>query len=164
MMDWYIVKTNWDSTEQRFPGYLGLGGDVWPLDNRRAEPSCEAIHSKLMNNRAYVALGGHEELVCTDLSLAQAYADVARTVLKARVLLLRVGLAASGDDSWHGIDIGTPSGGFSLVETNVINRGRGERLNQWGLFQSVSQMRDFLEKHEGEIEDGDFATVRLQVV
>lgn len=140
---WYMVKRNWPQTVSRSPRFAGVGGDVWPLD-ALADKGAKAMHATMMASRKHVVAGSCEELVCVDLSVAEAYWVEAETRL-GDVWLLEVAAAASGIDVVTGFDLGFLSGGFSLVETELIVQSLpGPLLNDWGLIGQVTDALAYL--------------------
>jgi hypothetical protein len=135
---WYIVKRNWPQTVTRSPKFAGVGGDIWPLDGL-ADRNAQSIHAATMTSRKHVAAGDYEELLCAQLSVAEAYWAEAQKRF-GDAWLLEVTAARPGVDAEAGIDLGFPSGGFSLVETELITQGLpGPRLNEWGLIDELTE-------------------------
>jgi hypothetical protein len=152
---WYLVKRNWSQTPSRCPNYGGIGGDVWPLD-----PQCgmvqqaeeKAVHSHVMAKLQQLIISGQAELVCLDRALAEEYWGIVNSRTPDG-WLLEVSLASDAVPTQGGIDIGFPSGGFSLVESELITQGRrGPDLNSWGLIANTSEAEEYMAQRESDEE------------
>lgn len=143
MTQWYLVKKNWPQTLARQPGFAGVGGDVWPLDAIQDRDAL-AIHSSMMASRRPIDLGERSELLCADRSVAMAYCDeVLRHYGDAWLIELQAETAS--DESMDGFDLGFPSGGFSVLESELITQGlAGPLLNKWGLIQTRSDLHSYM--------------------
>ena len=156
-MTWYLVKTNWPRTEARCPGFAGLGGDVWPLDSVQTGDASTA-HSEMERARTPVRLERSTELLCQDRALATRYATLCASLLPGQPapLLLEVGLATDRTGDWDGFDVGSASGGYSLIQSEVLHGGRPAQLNRFGLFPSLSDVASYLNQREAsDLEEVD---------
>jgi len=159
MRHWYIVKRNWPQTAASFPEYAGFGGEVWPLDEHESVEARQ-MHASFMESREHVDVGDSSVSVCTNLAMARRYANLAEELLgsRGRVWLLRVGL--EDDDAGDGFDIGSPSGGYSVVETEIIHGRREGDLGDFGLFGSRKAAQEYLAaRADPALEDMDSAHV-----
>ena len=144
---WYLVKQNWPQTAARCPSYAGLGGNVWPLDEAR-DAAASAVHARMLGARWHVPLGVHEELLCTDLGVAEEYFKAASERLQ-NVWLLRVTAAEQGQPDPTGFDAGFASGGFSVVETELITQALdGPKRNDHGLFSTMDDVTRYMAARE----------------
>ena len=158
-MHWYLVKRNWEPILQvlrssvfsgKITQYIGVGGDVWPLDmNMDAE--AKHIHERVMKSRKHIPVGEDlEACVCVDLCLAQDYYSICASQLDNVMLLEAWQLADSGRKA-DGLDFGSPSGGYSVIETEIIMREdmtACEFLNSKGLFVDERSMATFVSRLE----------------
>jgi hypothetical protein len=142
---WYLVKRNWPQTAVKSSSYAGVGGDVWPLDALE-DQNAQATHAAMMASRKPVAVGDLEELLCVQLPVAEAYfVEVQKHFGDA--WLLEVTNGTPGVDAETGIDLGFPSGGFSLVETELIIQGLpGPRLSKWGLVDELTEALAYMDQ------------------
>lgn len=163
---WYIVKTNWAQIETRCRAYAGIGGDVWPLASIDSSEA-KVIQSVFERSREPVGVGASEELLCAKLSTAEDYWKEAQRHLK-NVWLLEVRDDLGPDPKRDGFDIGFASGGFSIVESELINQGMsGPRLNHWGLVDSLDEACGYLasRKEKPELEDAqDLLVLSIRVL
>lgn len=151
---WYLVKKNWQPveaiiSEAMLPKtflYCGVGGDAWPLEGS-PEPKASLVHECMMKTRTCIEFQpGLSGLVCCDYKVAQEYLAVANAVLGKCMLL---GLEAEGSRSVgaKGYDFGSPTGGYSLIETEIIVQ-RSEALmgclNSCGLFEDLDTLQSYL--------------------
>ena len=99
-----------------------------------------------MASREYVVVGDYEELLCVQLSTAEAYwTEVEKRFGNAWLLDVTSTTHGAGRDS--GIDLGFPWGGFSLLETELIIQGLpGPPLNKWGLIDQRADALAFMEQ------------------
>ncbi len=159
---WYLVKRNWPLTSAAQPSFAGVGGDVWPLEGA-SDASGRAIHQKLMASRCPIEIGTSTELLCASLPLAEAYCDEAERHGETWLLELRSGRTST--EPVDGFDLGFPSGGGSLVESERITQGRpGPSLNKWGLFDSKADALAYLGERDGFDELEEAADVELLAV
>lgn len=153
-MTWYLVKTNWPTTEAALAGYAGLGGDVWPLDG--APGDAGAIHAEVMSAREAVPLVHSTEMLCKSEDLAIIYLETcAENMAGASPVLLEVG-SPREPGPWDGYDVGHAWGGYSLTETEVLLGGRTAALNRLGLFATLDDVVSYLaNRREGGLEEAD---------
>lgn len=150
-MSWYLVTKPWcesghevvrHSDGQRLP-YFGISGDVWPLDEFR---KASKIHGETQASMSYVdAPNGTASLVCADLSIANEYFTIAKKHLRfARLLEITFEYTERCD----GVDIGSPEGSFSVIESEVVQIGDPSVLNEHGLFRNMSDAMEYLTTRE----------------
>jgi hypothetical protein len=142
---WYLVKRNWPQTAAKSSSFAGVGGDIWPLDALE-DPNAQATHAAMMASRKPISVGDFEELLCVQLSVAEAYlVEVQKHFGDG--WLLEVTNATNGIDAEAGIDLGFPSGGVSLVETELIIQGlSGPRLSKWGLIDELTEALAYMDQ------------------
>lgn len=142
---WYLVKQNWP--DYRLKTYAGVGGDIWPLDTSTFQ-AAKTVHSRFLKSRDYLKVDEYEELLCTDLKLAKDYFSAVYSNL-GEAWLLEAMLANVEASDIAGIDLGFPSGGFSVIETELITQSLpGPKLNKWGLIERYSDALYYLEFRE----------------
>ena len=148
---WYLVKSNTRPWESSYGGflqgeYLGLGGNMWPIDE---------LHEELLRKREYVRLhDGQEIFVITNIDHARQYFNQANRLGFAAVLLEVSD--PSGTRNQDGYDFGDPEGGYSLVESELLVADRKELLTKYidrrtGLFRNLVEMQSCLD----EMPDGE---------
>jgi len=97
-----------------------------------------------MATRQHLVVGQATELLCTVRSVAEAYLVEAKRH-GGGLWLLEVTPAETACDEVHGFDLGLPSGGFSVVESElIIQELAGPRLNQWGLIDDRDEAFAYL--------------------
>lgn len=150
---WYLVRLSWPSTSALWPTYCGLGGDVWPLGEHGSAQAI-AVHDGLMSSRRYVRVGDYEEAVCIDRDLAIGYAATA-TALGIAASVIEC--TESPDAFCEGFDIGNPTGGYSLIESEILVRDDAHRtLNSLGLFPSRGAAEQYLVfRRDENLEEAD---------
>jgi hypothetical protein len=160
---WYLVKTNWPATTVRRPDYAGVGGDVWPLD-AISDRKARAVHERLMAGRSDLDLGGTFHLLCLDRLRAEEYWEEAKRH-RGEVWLLELAPGAGATEAYAGFDLGFPSGGGSIVESELITQGRmGPLLNRWGLFDSEEDAMSYLANRTDDQDLEDASAVELLAV
>jgi hypothetical protein len=135
MTAWYLIKRNWPQTANRCPNFAGVGGDVWPLDALE-DKNATAVHAAMMASRTHAKVGHGEEALCVRRPVADQYwAEAEKNY--GDLWLLKVAVDMNDLDARAGFDLGFPSGGFSVVETELIIQGLpGPALNDWGLIDN----------------------------
>src|SRR5947207_2588264 len=162
---WYLVKRNWPQTKAKhpFPLYAGLGGEVWPFDpfNPAIDKELKDLHTRLERSRTIVDFGSHTGFVCTDRIIADEYFVAVKSHYD-EAWLLQLTLPDIGSTQISGLDIGDPSGGYSIIESELITEGMtGPSLNQWGLIQTLPEALALLEmrKNNDKLEQMDEMTI-----
>jgi hypothetical protein len=140
---WYIVKQNWPATVSRHATFAGVGGDTWPLDKFTDQQS-KSVHAEMMASRQHLQIGPYEEFLCVESFIANRYwIEADKRQNGAWLLELSIATPNLGADA--GIDIGFSSGGFSVVESELITQSLpGPRLNEWGLIGAFSDAATYL--------------------
>lgn len=172
---WYIVKQNWPITEKRVAEvkqnarYCGLGGDIWPLDEID-DSSAKTIHEALIKKRGFIDLAnGYSFLACIDLELAKQYFYVANSIFPNCMLL---GLEEPEKIvSVNGYDYGNPSGGYSIIESELIIEDSSPNdmiiyLNDDYLFSTCSILNKYMSmRNEEQCEDyRSYVAIGLQLI
>lgn len=140
---WYLVKRNWPQTSAICPEFAGVGGDIWPLDGV-LDAMATRVHHALMKSRCHLQVGQGVELLCADRSQADAYFRETDR-LAGGAWLLELTSGADANEPVDGFDIALPSGGGSLVESELITQGRaGASLNRWGLIESKEEAMKYM--------------------
>ena len=137
---WFLVKTNWPATKTRVARYAGLGGDVWPFDSDgTTEKRLRDLHSRMEHSRTIVDVGVDTAFVCTSSSIAQEYFGATKEHFD-EAWLLRASLPGDASSEVAGFDIGFASGGYSVIEQELITERRdGPSLNPWGLIKTLPE-------------------------
>lgn len=150
-MYWYLVKENWAAGSAKVPDYAGVGGDIWPLMDADADAHRE-LHRRVFEGRTPMSFECSVDMVVTSFDDAVAYFEACRasrarhSVQPGSLQLLRLSLPGSVEDTnYLGFDVGRTSGGYSLIESEVIVAGRATVLNQVGLFASVEEADHYLD-------------------
>ena len=136
--------------------FLGLGGNVWPIDSDPDAPaSTGGVHEEMLSKREYLKLrDGREILVIADIEYARRYLKQAWARGIPAVLL---GVSDRNEGSnQDGYDFGDPEGGYSLVESEMLVAERVALLEKYidprnGLFRNLDEMQQCLD----EIPDGE---------
>ncbi len=159
---WYLVKRNWPQIKAKFP-LRWPGGDVWPFDfgcdgatNKELD-----LHSRMERARTVLDFGSHSRFVCTDLVIAEEYFSAVKKSF-GEAWLLKVTLPHIGSSQISGLDIGNPTGGYSVIEQGLITEGlAGPSLNKWGLIQTLPEALAYFEarKENENLEQMDEITI-----
>ena len=157
---WYLVKRNWPQTKARFPfpNYAGIGGEVWPFDSDGTTDKelCD-LHSRMEQSRTIVDFGSHTGFVCTNAKIAEEYFTATKKHCQ-KAWLIRVALPQTEEFQISGYDIGDPTGGFSVLEQELMAEGlSGPSLNEWGLIRTLPEALAYLEarKENERLEQSD---------
>lgn len=151
---WYLVKRNWPQVKTRLPLYAGLGGEVWPFDfgfnfDTAKKNQLQDLHARMERSEKTVKFGSQPTGICTDANIAKEYYMAVKETC-GEAWLLEVAHPDVSFSHIYGFDIGLPSGGFSVVETELITQGLpGPKLNEWGLIQKLSEAVEYLEARNG---------------
>ena len=140
MAKWYIVKTNWETADEK---YSGLGGDCWPDMHSKGK----VLLKKVEGGSVYIEISGATHLVLTDCSIAEEY------FLFLKKLNLNPFLLSVADDletaDTNGYDYGHPAGGYSVIESVILTSNdvelKKKYLNEHLLFKNTDAMNDFLD-------------------
>ena len=178
---WHLVNGNWPKNAPKFPVknprplYAGLGGQVWPFDSgfdfdKAAKNELQDLHSRMERSRVSVDFGGaHPMAICTDAAIATEYFAAAKKHCGG-ACLLKVALPKTESPQIAGYDIGDVTGGFSVVETELITQGLpGPRLNELGLIQTLPEAEAYFQTRKQnkvleQFEAGEITIVSITVV
>jgi hypothetical protein len=148
---WYLVKRNWPQAKAKnpFPLYAGLGGEVWPFDSSGTKDNkSRDLHMRMERSRTIVEFGAYSRFVCTDVKIAEEYFAAVK-VCFGEAWLLQVAPPHIALSQTSGIDIGLPTGGYSVIEQELIAEGlSGPALNKWGLIQTLPEAFAYFEKRK----------------
>ena len=167
---WYLVKRNWPHSQSinPFPLYAGLGGEVWPFDvDGTTDKQLSDLHDRKEKSEVFIdfgffPLGVHS--VCTDIAIAEEYFAAVKKH-RGEAWLLKVALSHIGLSPISGLDIGNPSGGFSVIETELITQGiPGPKLNEWGLIQTLPEALEYLETRKNNENLEQFEKQEITIV
>jgi hypothetical protein len=90
-----------------------------------------------------------EELLCTDRSVAESYFNATAERFED-AWLLQLEVLRGELTSVSGLDLGFPSGGFSIVETELLTQGLpGPKLNECGLIDTPANALAYLDARKG---------------
>ncbi|AHG22662.1 hypothetical protein Z042_04885 [Chania multitudinisentens RB-25] len=142
MKKWYIVKSNWEKTLNNLTAlglkeYYGLGGNLWP--------EC-SLYNEIEKAREYIELDSGEFFyVVTDVFIAMKYCKELEALEEGVILLeLKEGV----DTYCDGYDFGSPDGGYSVIESEIITKldtvYAKRFLNDYGLFYNLESLEAFL--------------------
>jgi hypothetical protein len=108
-----------------------------------------------------VDFGSYSDFVCTNAPVAEEYFAAVKACY-GEAWLLRASLQDSGATQTSGFDIGTPTGGFSVIEQELIAEGfDGPTLNRWGLIGTLPEALAYLEarKDNERLEQSDYIRI-----
>jgi hypothetical protein len=177
----YLVKGNWPKNGPKFPIknprplYAGLGGQVWPFGlgfdfDKATKIELQDLHTRMEQSRIFVDFGGsYQQAICADATIAAEYFAVAKKHCGG-AWLLQVALPQAESSKMAGYDIGYVTGGFSVVETELITQGLpGPNLNELGLIQTLPDALAYFEKRKEnekleQFETGELTTVSITVI
>jgi hypothetical protein len=178
---WYLVKGDWPKSGPKFPAknprplYAGLGGQIWPFGfgfdfDKATKNELQDLHTRMERSRVFVDFGGaFPNAICADTAIAEEYFTAAKRHCGG-AWLLQVALPRAESSQIAGYDIGFVTGGFSVVETELIAQGLpGPSLNEWGLIQTLPEAQMYFEsRKENEMleqfEAGEITIVSITVV
>ncbi len=103
----------------------------------------------MLRSRKHVAFDDHEELLCTDRSVAESYFNATAERLED-AWLLQLEVPRDEVTIVSGLDLGFLSGGFSIVEAELLTQGLpGPRLNACGLIDTAANALAYLDARKG---------------
>ncbi len=140
--------------------YIGLGGDIWPLDLYEDQQSVQ-LQNAVENNSDYIKTSdGDEVYVCINKSIADDYFQYAKTKGMNVILLEINNYEYSLADHYDGIDYGDPTGGYSLIESELLMKENKQLvhdfLNDDGLFKDTKKINNFIKSFVEDKSDMDF--------
>lgn len=173
---WFLVKGNWPKSAPKFPVrnprplYAGLGGNVWPFDSdfdfdKDTKDELQDLHARMDRSRVNVDFGGpFLPSICADVAIAEEYFAAVKKHCGG-AWLLRVALPQAESTNIAGYDIGFVTGGFSVVETELITQGLpGPLLNDWGLIEVFPEAQAYFETRKKNEELEQFEMAEISVV
>ena len=113
------------------------------------------------HSQTVVDFGSYSDFVCTNAPVAEEYFAAVKACY-GEAWLLRASLQDSGATQTSGFDIGTPTGGFSVIEQELIAEGfDGPTLNRWGLIGTLPEALAYLEarKDNERLEQSDYIRI-----